>query len=379
MAVAVLGMLTVALWVQREGSRPNPDLFRPSDEALARTAPERALYRRAVVRHEAAAEVSGPAALLDGGLCGPGWRRDGGVEEFDPERLHEKIDGREGLYKAYAFRRLWTASYAFGPSSEVRVEVEVFLQGSPVDAFGVLSTEREGLTTHGAQLDRAVTPNGLYLVAGPHYVRLVGSEESARVRQAVDHAAGRLSQGLSAADRPERAARVVAGPLSPVAAGDSTRESSTIGRRTSSSRLPDPDAWTPAANPLLTLGAEPASLQYQAENGLGQEYFRGVYLGTFIRGKARVTAWLHAAPSEKAAAELFREHSGYLSGQGKRGPVPGWSSPPGAVVAVKVDMLNTWEWVFHTGRLVGGVTEALDADAAAEVARHLWQGLGSKQ
>jgi hypothetical protein len=412
MAAIVFGLLGLATWVRDRGARPNPELFRPAERSLANAANARPgipaaelLLVKTVEPREDSGEVSyslqstayslsaggaraagqsgaDVASLLDAGLCGPGWQQDGEVETFGPDNLYEKIDGREGLYKSYNFRQLWTASYDSTAPPAARFDVEVFLQGSPLDAYGVLSTERQGMvrteaTTSArteakpasAAPDRTVTPNGLYFLAGAHYVRLLGSEASPRVDAALAAAAAKLA-GLAPATASATPSTAASSP-----AGTAPGEAS--GPLLPPGRLDSPESWSPAANPLLSLGADPATLQYLAQDGLGQEYFKGLYLATLPAGKGRVTAFLFPAPDAAAAKSVFERYRTFLATQGKPATPAQLAGAPAGSVAVEIAMLDTWEWAFLAGRYVAGVTEAEDPDTARAACALLGKALGA--
>ncbi len=367
-AAILFGLLGVAGWVRDRGNRPNPELFRPSERSPAGTPAVRLAPRPG---HPVISETASVSDLLGTGLCGPGWQRDGEVQSFGPDNLYEKIDGREGLYKSYNFRELWAVSYDSSTSPAARLDVEVFLQGSPLDAYGVLATERQGLTTRApAAADRTVTPNGLYFLAGAHYVRLVGSEASPRVEAALAAAAGKLA-GLAPVATSTPSSAPLPSPAGPAAAAGASP-------LLPSGMLEAPDSWSPASNPLLSLGADPATLQYQAQDGLGQEYFKGIYLASLPAGPARVTAFLFAAPDAAAASSICARYRSFLATQGKPATEPQLAHAPPGTFAVKVALLDTWEWVFVAGRFVAGVTEADDPEAAGVACALLGKALGAR-
>ncbi|MBI4866630.1 MAG: hypothetical protein HY816_06735 [Candidatus Wallbacteria bacterium] len=370
LCVALLAALgAIALWVRHRGGQVDEDLFRLKESALAATNREQTLYRRPVASIAGVAEGEPAAALLSDDLLGAAFRRDGAVSSFGPENLYEKIDGREGLYKSYGFRKLWTATYVSTTSPEATVDVEIFLQATPRDAFGVFSTERQGAAAGGSAAGLAELPNGLYAVREAYYVRVLGSESSARVTAA---ARGVLTR-LDALARP--------GPAQPTPVAPGSAQAELVGARpptvpaSPARESRSPEAWTASDNPLIDLGADPATLRYQAENGLGMEYFAGLYSGDVREGQAQVRVFLFPAKDEAAAREVFTKYSAYLRSQGDaagQAAFPG--SPPGAV-AVRDRLLNTWEWAFLKGRFVGGATEAADSAAAARVVSRLEKGL----
>jgi len=68
-----------------------------------------------------------------------GWERDT-VERYSADKLHEKINGRAGLYLTYDAQELCYVLYK--DPNDREVEVYDYTMGSPMDAFGIFSEER---------------------------------------------------------------------------------------------------------------------------------------------------------------------------------------------------------------------------------------------
>ncbi len=382
-ALFLLVLAAIGGWVHHQGQQADPDLFRLKDASLAEKGTGQTIYVRPPQEFTASPEGGGVTPLLTADLMGPGWRREGPVEIFGYDRLYEKINGREGLYKSYGFQKLWAATYAAGLEAGAVVDLEVFRHATTIDAFGVFSTERRGLPEGGGkEANRAKTPNGLYMVQGTYYVRLIGSEESDAIRSAVERAAAALeniearAQG-SATKTPASPGPKTSNPLaSPAPESPGAREPES---GIPESLLSAPDAWTPANNPLLALGASPASLRYQAENGLGMAFFERLYTATFSIDGQEVRAYLVAAESQDEARDLHRRYSAYLLEQGAAADLSGWPDAPTGSVAVRDRLLDTWEWVFAVDRFVAGVTETENQEAAARVVIRLGRSLQSRR
>ncbi|MBI3893174.1 MAG: hypothetical protein HY303_16770 [Candidatus Wallbacteria bacterium] len=357
--VLLIGLAGIGAWVVARGRQVNPDLFRLKESALSSTTRERAIYRRPAERFTALPESGAEVGLLAPDLLGADWHRDGALEVFGPDQLYEKIDGREGLYKSYGFRRLWTASYVATAAPTRRVDVELFLLGSPMQAFGVLATERQAATIASGSPDMASIPNGLYLVRGAYYARLVGSEASGQVREAAAAAARKLD----------------ALATSTVAAAATSSDGKQVPL---ASLLRSPESWTPASNPLVLLGADPATLRYVATDGLGMDFFKGLYMAALREGGKDIRAYLFPARDPAEAQAVFRKYSEYLTRQAERAAPGAFPGVPAGAVAVRDKVLNTWEWTCQVGRFVTGVTEAEDGPAAARVVAKLEKALQSE-
>jgi len=213
--VVLAGLALVVGWVAWRGRNPDPALFSAGEDLLAsaprtgdagydagggmRAQPDRA-GRTAAGPATAAADENAAAAdrgPLPAGLAAPGWT-EGRVSTFGPENLYEKIDGREGFYKSLGFRRLWFVSIPRADDPATVVDVELYDLGETGNALGAYAGERpqggepivaaDGLS----HLDR----NALVLARGPYYVRAIGSDESAAVRDELEHLRGALEAGL---------------------------------------------------------------------------------------------------------------------------------------------------------------------------------------
>ena len=180
--VGLLGLLVLIVgWVAWRGAHPDPSLLGTPD-ALSTPATAPAADR-------------GP---LPDGLAAAGWT-ESPVSTFDSDTLYEKINGREGFYKSLGFRRLWFVSLASQVDPATFVDVEVYDLGEAANALGAYAGERppgvapdvgeQGL----AHQDR----NALYLTRGSIYVRAIGSEESAIVREQLEHLRRVLEAGMA--------------------------------------------------------------------------------------------------------------------------------------------------------------------------------------
>ncbi len=70
-----------------------------------------------------------------------GWQWDGTMEEYNKGNLFDFMDGAAEVYLAYNFRALTVVR--FGKTGRPRVQAELYSMGSPEDAFGVFSLERQ--------------------------------------------------------------------------------------------------------------------------------------------------------------------------------------------------------------------------------------------
>ncbi|HCR13570.1 MAG TPA: hypothetical protein PKD41_04690, partial [Solidesulfovibrio sp.] len=132
------------------------------------------------------------AAFLDA-LAGatPAWP----VESYDPETLSDRIDGKAELYLAANFKEM--SVRAFSLSSGARLDVSIYAQASPRDAYAVLSGQRRpGATPSDLSPDAYATPNALYFTKGRYYVELSADRADAAIRDALAAVARELAARL---------------------------------------------------------------------------------------------------------------------------------------------------------------------------------------
>ncbi len=114
----------------------------------------------------------------------PGWKPVGEAASFGPDNLWEQVDGAADLFLAYGFRQLQVQEMESGG---VRVAVNVYELGSPLDAFGVLTVEGGS---------EPILPVAAGAVVSPPYQCLLAKD---RFYVKVETTAGELSAGLGEA------------------------------------------------------------------------------------------------------------------------------------------------------------------------------------
>jgi hypothetical protein len=78
-------------------------------------------------------------AAADDRPRGPDWRPSGEAQSYDRKTVYQAIDGAADLFVAYDFRSLREQTWTRGA---LQATVQVYEQGSPLDAFGVFARER---------------------------------------------------------------------------------------------------------------------------------------------------------------------------------------------------------------------------------------------
>jgi hypothetical protein len=72
-----------------------------------------------------------------------GWHGAGHWEVYDTDSIYGYIDGHAEVYMAYGMVRCLSRRYS-GPEGEPDIVLDLFEQGSPADAFGVFTHDRDG-------------------------------------------------------------------------------------------------------------------------------------------------------------------------------------------------------------------------------------------
>ncbi len=192
-------LLGVLGWVTWKGAHPDPSLFDmsaalESDPRSAGVAPleepsRRAGERLGAPRGEAAANETGAAAAaergpLPAGLAQGGYH-EGKIGQYSSENLYVKINGRAGFFQAFGVISLHTLTLE-GPVSEAgptSIDIEAYDLGESRNAIGAYNGERPPGATSTSESGSTfhVDRNAAFLARGRHYVRFIGSDESAGV------------------------------------------------------------------------------------------------------------------------------------------------------------------------------------------------------
>lgn len=110
-------------------------------------------------------------------LAERGWRIAEPVRAFGPDTLYEEIDGEAELFLPYSFRELRVAILSPADRPAAQARVEVYLHGSPRDAYGVYSQYRfPGQRTGRIDSSEAILSDvSVDFFRGPAFVRIRAS------------------------------------------------------------------------------------------------------------------------------------------------------------------------------------------------------------
>ncbi len=253
-----------------------------------------------------------------------------GLENFGPDDLSEKIDGKAELYLSSGFKGLLCRRFVKQGKPAEWIEIFLYDMGDVRNAFSVFSlqkrAEAEGLSLTDFSYG---TPNALYFVQGKDYVEIIASTEGMRDDL--------LAVGQT---------MVVKRP----AEGDKVGELTLF--------------------PPENLDASSVSLH--SSDVFGFSGLDNTFTGTYTFDGIGVTGFLSKRKSPGEASELVEAYGRFLV---ENGGVPLDSSLldiPGVKV---IKVFDVFEVVFSKGELLAGVHEADDRDVAEKLALALFRGI----
>ncbi|NUQ00071.1 MAG: hypothetical protein HUU35_09490, partial [Armatimonadetes bacterium] len=246
-------------------------------------------------------------------------------QSFGPDNLYEKIDGRAEAYLAYGFERLECATYTKGKDS---VDLFVYDMGSPLQAFGMYTSERgEGKALSVGQQGYQAQ-GSLFYWQQRYYVQLVGANGTT------------AEAGFAAKLAPQVA-----------------------------SKLPSGTADIPGLKWFPAAGLAADSVGYTREAALGQDWLKDVYTAKYREGEVEVEAFLARRGAPAEAAELLQRYREFLASSGKLSELKA-----GGTVLYLCDQNGMFDVVFQKGNTFGGVSHVEDRQAAVAVATRLAEG-----
>lgn len=253
----------------------------------------------------------------------------GPAEQFSPDNLYDKIDGKAELYLAAGFVQLRSQRFALKTKPEEWLEWSVYDMGSLPQAFSVFSTQRR---SEGQPLDLTPyayrTRNGLYFVCGSDYVEAVGSSENDQLAKATLELGARFVGGKPGAQ----------------------------------ARLAGLEVF-PATNLL------PHSYVLQISDAFGFDQLKNVFTAQYKIGSAELTAFYTACTNQAAASSLSAAYRAFLLANG------GKEAPAHLPATSEIEIMGGIEMFFAQAGFFAGVHAAPSAGPAEQLARELQQGL----
>ena len=275
----------------------------------------------------AAAHAAEPAfdKLLPAPACADGWVMDGKVQLFDRDSLFDRINGEAELYLPYGFERLAYARYESAKDPKVAVDADVYVMGSPLDAFGIYASyRRKDAAEAGIGVEGTVTPSQLLFYQDRYLVRLQVTGATT-LGQEVFRACGTAVAG----------------------------------------RLPKPAGPPPEIEALRVPGVIAKSERYISQSLLGYEFFTRGFIADAALDSGQVQVFLVPERTPDAARLALAQYRSYLKA-------------PGTGVLESVDPLYGGVVVEQEGRYLIGVVRAKDARQAKQLIGQVRGRLGRK-
>lgn len=351
--LCILLLAGIGLVIWQKGKNFDPHLYTLHPDALKSTA-EAVAGKTATIRGEAAqargvvqTATTATTTTLDGygeasAAAKPaakgepllmtlaGIKPMGDTEFYNADTLYEKINGRAPAYLGFNFQSLRCRAFEVVGTGGSYVDVYEYYFDTPVNAFGMFALERD---PQGAALDFAPDgysgAMGYFFRQGAVYVQIIASdmkEKTIATAKSIAHVRAKA--------------------------------------------LPADDTGLAARRRLPATGLDPASVQFTAENALGQEFLKNVFQATYnFGGKKLPFLVMVAAPDEAVAAwKAWSEFSGKFGGTIT--PLP----DAGGAKIFQAENSGSWRVIFVRDGTLGGVFDAPDAAKAREFVQQYLEG-----
>ena len=287
-----------------------------------------------VATRELRASLGGPGPQAAGPSAPLGLVIMGQAENFGPQNLYHKIDGKADLYLASGFVSLKAQRYHLKDDPESWLEMLAYQMKSPRSAFAVYSQQRRPEAKPLAIAAFSyMAQNALFLASGPYYVEIVAAKATPALQKALQDLARDFTASHPAGPQP----------------------------------IPEL-AWFPSQ------GLVPHSVTLHISGVFGFAQMGEIFTARYQEGKAQMTAFLARKTDAQAAASLASAYVKFLlANGGKEMEKP--AAPQGATL---VDMLGLYEVIFSQGPILAGVHEADGKEASLGLAARLARTLAEK-
>lgn len=323
--LSVLALLTVWLFVRQ--SQFNPAVI------VAMNHPKGAGKLVSGQQAEAATLTASFLEILGDAALSP-------VESYNAETLSDKINGKAELYLASGFQEMSNRAFAAGGAAGVRVDVYLYAMESPKDAFAVLSGQRrQGAVQLSLTANAYATENAIFLTKGRFYLELIGDQASPQLRPALEAMAQTLLAAL---------------PALPSDEGQGSGA--------------DTDLFPPE-------GLKKDTVRLAVSDALGMEGFQNVYTAEYVLPQGEAAAFLAVRATPEEAAAQAKAYADFLAANGFKPAAPVQSLP--GVTIMTMDTLV--QVVMAKGRVLAGVHDAANTEAALALAAELSRTVGSAQ
>ncbi|MHC4266291.1 MAG: DUF6599 family protein [Planctomycetota bacterium] len=249
------------------------------------------------------------------------------TENYAPETLYLKINGKAPLYLDAGFVELRTQLFMNTSNENLWMEVFLFDMGKTKNAFSVFSVQRREDAEPLGFLPINFgykTSNGLYFSHGKYNVEIVGSAESDVISKALDKVAQKLVEGLT------------------IDENDAIQE----------------------LDILTGESIVEGSIKFELNGAFGYEGLNNTFTGRYKSGDENITVFFSKRSNENEAQELFKSYYDFLIENGYKDSGVEFCGVNGKVV----DYYDFKEIIFRDGVYVGGVHEAEDQETAIQTA-----------
>ena len=248
-------------------------------------------------------------------------------ERFDAANLSDKINGKAELYLSAGFIGLVSQRFRDEAASDLWIESFVYDMGTGRNAFAVFSAQRrEGAESLGLTQYAYRSSNAVFLVHGQYYLELIASQASSRMIQSMETLAATFIENT----------------------------------RTETVVIAEQDLFPPQN--LIE-----DSISLIAADAFGFEQLNQVYAAEYRLDNDTFMAYISKRSSPRESEQLASAYGEFLLNFG--GQKLDLSMPIKNVSIIEI--LDTYEIIFSSGRYLAGVREAPTRDQAVQLAIRL--------
>ena len=256
----------------------------------------------------------------------PQWQPAQTVERYGPNNLYEKINGRADQYLSYSVQGLEMHSFTAVPDDGRFIDVYLYDMATPLNAFGIYSSERTPGAAPVALGAAGYDAGGsIFFHQGAFYVQVIPAEGDPVSLETALLIAGLVEAAL------------------PVATADASHNPTDL---------------------LPVEGLDAESVQYVKEDVLGLDFLRNGVMANYDAGGESVTLFLIQEATPEAAAEVLAQYVAYIE---RYGAVVS-DAPTAQGRRVVGDVSGFFDVVFISGRWIGGVSGATSSEPAEALA-----------
>lgn len=286
-----------------------------------------------IARQLAAGPKAAVASAIDLAWLPPEVKEFGAPEQFTPDNLYDKIDGKAELYVSTGVARMDCQRFALKDAPDEWFEWFCYSMNGVPQAFSVFSTQRR---SEGETLDLTPyayrTKNAIFFAAGTNYVEIVGSSGNESLLNAI----------IAMAKNFVTASSVGGGQMQEM------------------QLLP--------TNNIVT-----GSITLQASDAFGFDQFKNVFTAQYNLNGSEAMAFVTTCVSPEAAAALRDAYRKFLlENGGKETPAAN------AELGSAIEIMGAFEIIFCQSSVVAGVHSAPSLPVATQLASELQQRLKSK-